>query len=692
MESAVKLRPFCLTCAVMFALPLQVANGQRAFPSLYREQRGIEVRDPSALPQYRVYDVPTPETVAKPQADLEERPLSLDEAIRISMQNTDVVRVLTGTSASNSGRTIYDPAITNTTIDEQNARFDPNLSSHNLWNRLENPSAIFDPLNPGESLITGTRTDSFSSSTGLNKLNAFGGTTEFGVQTNPFRVQPGLFPLNPQRDTATFLQYTQPLLQGGRVGANLAPIVIARINTERSFFQMKDSVQENVRGVVEGYWSLVAARTDAWARRQQVEQLQKTLDQIQANFKVSRVSRADLAQAELSLANFRASQITAEANVIQREAALRNILGLPPADGTRLIPHTPPIREPYDGNWEMILDMAGERRPDIVELKLVLEADQQQLVLSRNTALPRVDAVGLYRWNGLDGVMPNGNPLTSESGAYTDWTTGVNFSVPLGLRQSRAALRRQELILMRDRANLNQGLHAAAHQLATSLRALDQLYEQYLAFRDARQAARINLEQQLATYKTGTAILINVLQAVTDWGNAVASEANSLTQFNTQLATIERQTGTILETHGIFFFEERFASIGPKGRWFKDVYYAQDKRPSENEKRYEDSEKPAEEAFDLTPPPDMDELRDLPYEDIKLPKIEDELREVDELIERRRQQREREKESKPEGESKPETETLPEPLQDEEPKLEPPKTEGRKRSRLSNLFERTAKR
>ena len=78
--------------------------------------------------------------------------------------------------------------------------------------------------------------------------------------------------LNPQARGSTTLSYTQPLLQGAGVGPNLAPIVIARINTERSYFQFKDAVQELVRGVIEAYWAVVFARTDVWARRQQVEQ------------------------------------------------------------------------------------------------------------------------------------------------------------------------------------------------------------------------------------------------------------------------------------------------------------------------------------------------------------------------------------------------------------------------------------
>ena len=48
--------------------------------------------------------------------------------------------------------------------------------------------------------------------------------------------------------------------------------------------------------------------------------------------------------------------------------------------------------------------------------------------------MPRLDAVALYRWNGLSGTLPNGERLASAAGQFPDWTLGVNFSVPLGLR------------------------------------------------------------------------------------------------------------------------------------------------------------------------------------------------------------------------------------------------------------------
>ena len=86
---------------------------------------------------------------------------------------------------------------------------------------------------------------------------------------------------------------------------------------------------------------------------------------------------------------------------------------------------------------------------------------------------------------------------------------------------------------------------------------------------------------------------------MTDWGNAVASEAQSLASYNSGLADLERQTGTILETHGIRFVEEQFSSIGTHGRLFQDECYPRDLRPRDNSPRYEDSGKASEEAFKL---------------------------------------------------------------------------------------------
>jgi len=582
---------------LVLAVPV-VTRAQEIWRVILPEQRRMEIRDPSMLPKARLPDMPSPPTVSDPQADAEVHHLSLDQAIATTLANSEVIRVLGGSS----GRTIYDPAVTNTTIDEARAVFDPNFQIRNDFIRRTPPVAFADPDDSSRILIGGVRSDSYNMGLGLSKQTITGGTAGLDVNAERSLSETDGLALNPRIPSSVDLSFIQPLLQGGGAQASLAPILIARIDTERSFFQMKDAAQEMVRGVIQAYWDLVFARTDLWARRQQVEQGEEAFEFARLSVQVGRGDAGDLAQARSALAGFRASLISAEATVLQREATLRNILGLPPSDGARIVPVTPPTKDRLKADWDHVIEVAAQQRPDLIELKLIIEADQQRLLFARNQALPRVDATALYRWDGLEGRTPDRSYIVSSPGQFTGWQLGVNFSVPLGLRQSRAGLRRQELVIMRDRANLDQGLHDTTHVLASNYRNLATFYEQYLAFQESRAAAEENLDVQAAEYRANRTIYLNVLQAITNWGNAVASEAQSLTQYNTELANLARQTGTILEAHGIRLAEERYGSIGPLGRAFANRCYPKDFRLGTNADQYPTSSEPSEEAFNLTEP------------------------------------------------------------------------------------------
>ncbi len=586
-------------CLLWFA---KFAFSGDLWPFILPEQTSLEVRDPSELPHFPLASIPRPATVSDPQTDLPPRNLSLNEAIALGLANSEVVRVLAGASAVSSGRTVYDAAISNTQIDQQRARFDPAVRAEHFWNSSEPPNAFFDPLDPTRAIIGGTRTGSDNLDFGLSKQTSTGGTVDFGVNSNASRFRPGVFPLNPQTGSSVDLSYTQPLLQGGGLAVNRIPIVLARIDTERSFFQYKDSVQQHVQGIIAAYWLLVFARTDLWAREQQVQQAEFANQRSEKAAEVGLASAGEVSQTRVALENFRVALLAAQANLLQREAALRNILGLPPYEPHRIVPVTPPNAVELRIDWQQIVDLGEQQRPDIIELKLIVEADEQLLRQSRNQATPRVDATALYRWNGLEGEMPIGSDLRSRAGQFTDWSLGVNFSVPLGLRSERAALRQQELLIARDRANLAQGVHQMVHTLAGNLRNLDQFYAQYKRLQAVREAAALNLEQQTRAYVNGLIQFITVLQAIVDWGNAISSEAQALTQYNTELANLELATGTILQAHGVAFYEERFGSIGPLGRFKAERLYPSQAIPAAAVDRYPSAEQPAEESFDLQNP------------------------------------------------------------------------------------------
>ena len=611
MDIIPKNRRLGALCVVVLNAAL-AAHAAEPFRPILPEQRRLEIRSPGQLQQVPVPLMPRPATINDPQFDAPAELLTLNDAINLTLANSEVVRVLTGITASTSGRTIYDAAIANTAIDQQRGVFDPNVRLNNFWNQIENPAATFDPLDPTNAIIRGVQDEGYALDAGVSKRNLLGGTANLGVNANSNRITPGVFPLNPSDRTATELSYTQPLLQGAGRAVNQAPIVLARIETERSYFQYKSAVQQSVAGVIEAYWALVFAKTDLWAREQQVEQAEFATQRAQARFEVGDASRGDLAQTQVALENFRANLLASQANVLQRQAALLNIMGLPPYQPLRAVPVTPMLDQRITVDWTAINELAQRERPDIIELKLILEADQQRLLIADNQARPQLDTVALYRWNGLEGIAPSGNRVRSGSGEFEDWSLGVNFSVPLGLRAERATLRQRQLIIQRDRANLDQGLHQMQHLLALNLRNLEQFHAQYERFQAVRQAARVNLEQQLAQYNQGIVQFIVVLQAIVDWGNSVSAEAQALAQYNTEIAQLELQTGTILQSHNVFFFEERFRSIGPLGRLGEEQCYPRAQPPSSSVGRYEGGTSPSEEYFDLDDPT----ARGIPSEEI----------------------------------------------------------------------------
>ena len=160
--------------------------------------------------------------------------------------------------------------------------------------------------------------------------------------------------------------------------------------------------------------------------------------------------------------------------------------------------------------------------------------------------------------------------------------TGRSASISRFRSACGAAGRRcaeQDLIILRDRANLDQGLHAAGHDLAATTRSIESNFEQYDAYRATRAAALTNLLVQIGENKAGRGIYLNVLQALNDWGAAITSEARTLIDYNVLLANLERQTGTILETHGLVFVEERFGAAGPLCLPGHERMYSQDFKP-----------------------------------------------------------------------------------------------------------------
>jgi outer membrane protein TolC len=545
-----------------------------------------------------------PRTTNDPEAQ-ELWQLTLPEAIRIGLDNSEIIRVIslgaqgipvggfeptplnTGAGAGISSSlgagtlsSVYDPAIQEAQIAQALSVFDATISSNLSWGHS------IQPFN--NSISAGTISAQrfpiiFNQDTGqfqaqLQKRIATGGqiTVQHNVNylysNSPGNVFPSAYTTNTQ------LQFTQPLLGGTQqnpsgLEANRAPIVIARINADAAVWNFKASVMAHVRSIEQQYWALSQQQIQLWSRETAVKLGEEIVRRERAELEAGRGTIADVAEAQQNLERFQLSYITATSDVITTERQLRNILGLPPADNRRIIPVTAPTEARIEPDWETSIAQMLAYQPDIVQQQLQVRLSELQLLVARNQLLPQLNLQTLYQLNGLghqldqsEGVM-TGAPLkaidprislmqraaglNANPGIYKNfnqWQIGLQFVAPIGFRSALANSRVAQYNLLRQRAFLQQIVHQTTHSMARFFLEVDANYKQFKTAERLRQAAQVRLQSAQAYYDEGkTGFTIDrLLDAVSQYADAIANEAQFKTSYNTSIAALEEAKGTLL--------------------------------------------------------------------------------------------------------------------------------------------------
>ncbi|MGC8638912.1 MAG: TolC family protein, partial [Isosphaeraceae bacterium] len=339
-----------------------------------------------------------------------------------------------------------------------------------------------------------------------------------------------------------------------------------------------------------------------WSSEKAVDLAREILSREQAELVVGKGTRADVAEAQQRLEQFSLDLVTRTSDLITTERQLRNLLGLPPADNRRIIPVTPPTEARLEPDWDASLAQMLSFYPDIVAQEIAVRISELNLVIARNQLLPQLNLNFLYQLNGLgqsldtaEGVMTGQTikalePVTASQeraaglianpGFYNNfrtWQVGLTFQMPLGMRSPLANSRFAQYNLLRQRAFLQQMVHQRTHQLARFYLEIDANYKQFKTASRLRAAAAERLEAQRAYYEEGRITIDRFLDAVSQYAQAVATEAEYKTMYNISIIVFEEAKGTLLSYNNIAVAE------GPQPqkayRQAKDIQNAHRKLP-----------------------------------------------------------------------------------------------------------------
>jgi hypothetical protein len=276
-------------------------------------------------------------------------------------------------------------------------------------------------------------------------------------------------------------------------------IVIARLNSDASPWNFKAVIMAHVRSIEQQYWALSQQHITLWSRETAVRLGTELLARERADQAEGRGNNSDIAEAEQQLENYKLNLVSATSDLMTTEKQLRNILGLPAHDNRRIVPATPPIEAKVEPKWEDSVAAMLASQPDI--------AQQRQLI----------------------GV--------AELRAIIE---GENPTLPV---EQREASQRE---LEKQQDFLKQILHQTSHSLARFFLEIDASYKQFRTARTLREAAQKRLEAQRAFYEEGRGTIDRLLDAVTQYTNAIAQESLYKTTYNTSIAALEEAKGTLL--------------------------------------------------------------------------------------------------------------------------------------------------
>jgi hypothetical protein len=485
--------------------------------------------------------------------------LELHAAMVEGLKNSRVVRVVDVGGVSAGPITGYDVDANKARVNAALAAFDTTFSTNFLATRYRQPpDAIFGP-----GLAIPTLRDQMTYNAGFTKPLITGGQATVFYDPAPSYL---FLPLgngtnfNPLQIAATTMAFRQPLLRGAGIDFNSAPIQIAQIQAEQSAWDFKKEVLQTCRNIADAYWELHAARVALKAIGDVLPLLEEAHDLQQKAFEAGRSIYADVAKAQSQLYTYRQQRAATLSRVMAAELRLRNLMGLPPADGWNLIPTTKPNSLLSEIDTLVALDEALANQPDLARQRLNVAIRQKQLLIAQNGLLPQLDFEALYRMNGL-GENLTGALGQMYSNAYADWQMGATFSVPLGRRQAQANLRATELNFARERVMFDQARFTTAHQLGDVLRQIRLDYEQYQEAAQRLKAADEWLSGTRLRYQHPLPIgdgqnwlfqfLNDYLLAVRARTDAAIDTATLLAGYNADLVRLEQVKGTLLARYGI---------------------------------------------------------------------------------------------------------------------------------------------
>lgn len=482
------------------------------------------------LEKYRTQPQPEiPSVLELPEEPLEKLDLALDQCRALALENNLDLKVQ-----------LMNPTIEQEDINFERAQFEPFFSSNFIYNKTDQPVA--------ETLdITGSQRDYSYVDLGVDIPLLTGGNIAFNLADSRTKTNSEFSVFNPYYVTGTSVSISQPLLRGAGIRTNTHAIRIAEYDKYSVDAQTKLEIIAVIGAMDRVYWRLYAAYQLLQVRLQQYELAEAQLQRAQRFVEAGQQAQIEVNRAEAGLAQSLESIILAQNELQDRQRELKRVLnkpGLELGGPTAIVPATQPNPVHYTFQTDNLLEMAIDKRMELLQLELQIASSISSIHYLRNQALPVVNLDYTYNINGLGPTRSDAYDLLQDNN-FADHRIGLNLLIPLGNKAAESLLRQaytRRIQLLASKENRRRMIEVEV------LDAVDQLESNWQRILAARQNTILQerlYQAEIRQFENGLTTSTDVLEAQTNFADAQSTEINALAEYQIALVDLAVATGTL---------------------------------------------------------------------------------------------------------------------------------------------------
>ena len=307
-------------------------------------------------------------------------------------------------------------------------------------------------------------------------------------------------------------------------------VTMRKLDNQSYKIMLTGTVNDVICEVKKAYYNLQYALEARRVAEEMVSRYESFYNQAKAFYLAGTSPKVDVTIAEVNLSNSKLLLIQAENAIEIAMAKLNNTIGLPYSNKYKISDN---LRYyPCDITLTDAIDIAKEARPEFQLAEVKVEEARQNVKLVKKSYFPKLTVEGQYQVGGRTFTSNYGYNF----GGYLNFPTVNGMLIRNEIKEAKALHTREQAYATNTKNNIYYEIQQAYYSMIEKKNSIP------VSFLGLKQAKE-NYELSYGRYKVGVGNPVELKEAQVQYQDAMLRYYNSLYQFNSARADLEKFIG-----------------------------------------------------------------------------------------------------------------------------------------------------